>query len=353
MIKHAGPTELLDTLNYGNAYIHHDASVNLTAIIALHNTQLGPAIGGCRCLTYKAFDAALNDALKLGQAMTLKAAIHGLAHGGGKAVILAPEQIEDRGAFFASFGRFVNQLSGQYITAVDSGTTQDDMEFIAQETEHVLASSKFNTPCNPSYYTALGVIKAIQGAALYCFGHDDLSNLKVAVQGLGQVGMYLCENLNALGAQLIVSDIDTEQLDQVCSRFEVEVVNPGEIYAMPVDVFSPCALGGVLNHETCQKIQAKIVAGSANNQCEKLFETSMLLNQKGIIYIPDYLSNGGGLIHVAGLYAHNTEAQVLEKIDHIKHTTQNLLLEAEKHQQSMEHIAYDLALHALLPTTAA
>ena len=352
MIKNAGPVKLLDALGYGDAYIHHDASVNLTAIIALHNTQLGSAIGGCRCLTYQDFDAALNDALKLGHAMTLKAAIHSLAHGGGKAVILAPEHIEDRGAFFARFGRFVNQLSGQYITAVDSGTTQDDMEFIAQETEYVLASSKFNTPCNPSYYTALGVIKAIQGAALYCFGHDDLSTLKIAVQGLGQVGMYLCEKLIALGAQLVVTDTNTQQIDQVCERFEVDVVNAEEIYAMPVDVFSPCALGGILNHDTCQKIQAKIIAGSANNQCETLFETSMLLNQKGIIYIPDYLSNGGGLIHVAGLYARHSEAWMLEKINHIKHTTQNLLLEAEKNDQSMEQIAYDLALHALLPTTA-
>jgi leucine dehydrogenase len=274
----------------------HDAAARLRAIIAIHNTNLGPALGGCRMRPYEDEDAALDDVLRLSRGMTYKAAIADLALGGGKAVVLADAKRDKSEALLRAFGRAVERLGGRYITAEDVGTTVPDMDVIRQVTRHV--SGTTSDAGNPSPSTAHGVLIGMQAAAAHAFGSDDLAGRRVAIQGLGGVGHALCRYLHGVRTRLIVTDVNAAAVERAVRDFGAEAVAPDAIYDIEADIFAPCALGGVINDETLKRLKAPIVAGSANNQLAEDRHGRALL-ERGILYAPDYVINAGGLIDVA------------------------------------------------------
>lgn len=282
-----------------------DPDTGLQAIVAIHNLKLGPAIGGCRLYNYENSDAAIRDALRLAHGMSYKAAISNLNHGGGKSVIIAPDSWDgiDRGALFQAFGRFVDGLGGQYVTAEDVGTTVEDMNNIRRQTEHVLGyAPDAGSSGDPSPFTAFGTRRGIEAAAHFKWGSSDLSGRTVAIQGLGSVGTFLAQELHELGAELIVTDIDEQAVADVVERFDATAVAPDSIYGVNCDIFSPCALGAVINDETVDELQCDIVAGASNNQLATE-RHGVELRERGIVYAPDYAINAGGLINVAQEYS--------------------------------------------------
>lgn len=284
---------------YGETHVAVDKASGLRAIVAIHDSTLGPALGGCRFVTYASEGDAFTDALRLARGMTYKAAITGLSHGGGKSVILRPEGDFDRAALFTAFGRFVEGLGGRYITAEDSGTGVGDMQLIRAQTRHVTGVDvAAGGSGDPSPFTALGVRRGIEAAAKHKFGRSDLQGLKVAVQGVGHVGYMLCKELHALGATLFVADIDDAKSEAAVREFGAKKVALTDVASLEVDVYAPCALGGAINDETLAKLRAKVVAGAANNQ---LWQTRHgdELHARGVLYAPDYAINAGGLVNVA------------------------------------------------------
>ncbi len=284
---------------YGETHVCVDKASGLRAIIAIHDSTLGPALGGCRFMRYASESEAFTDALRLARGMTYKAAITGLAHGGGKSVLLKPEGEFDRVALFSAFGRFVEGLGGRYITAEDSGTSPADMAVIRTQTRHVTGISPADGGSgDPSPFTALGVRRGIEAAAKHKFGRSDLQGLKVSIQGVGHVGYYLCKELHALGAQLFVADIDEAKVQTAVDDFGATRVALRDVVGLDVDVYAPCALGGAINDETLSALRAQVVAGAANNQ---LWETRHgdELHKRGVLYAPDYAINAGGLVNVA------------------------------------------------------
>jgi leucine dehydrogenase len=260
----------------------------------IHNTALGPAVGGTRYWSYTTEDDAITDGLRLARGMTYKNALAGLPCGGGKSIILHDSQAVDREKLFRAHGRLVNSLGGKYVTAEDVGTSPADMEYILKETDHVAGLQ--GRSGDPSPHTARGVFRAMQAAAKFKWGHDELSGKTVAIQGCGHVGYFLAGELARVGAKLIVSDVDPAKVKRVVEDHRATAVAPEEIYSVTADVFAPCALGGVLNDETIPKLKAEMVVGAANNQ---LLEPRHgdLLAQRGILYAPDYAANAGGIIN--------------------------------------------------------
>ena len=290
-----------DELRFGALHLKSDASVGLHTIIAVHNLKYGPAIGGCRFLEYENTDAALFDAMRLGRGMTYKAAISGLPHGGGKAVIIRPPNMNgaQREEIFAAFGEFVDSVGGAYITCEDSGTSVSDMNIVKQHTDHVLGyDPSSGSSGDPSPLTAYGVRRGIEAAVKHRYGRDDLDGIRIAMQGVGHVGYYLAKELHNLGAKLIVADLNDEALRVCASEFGAEIVAPDAIYGVDCDIFAPCALGAIINDTTIPQLNCDIVAGASNNQ---LLEQrhGAALKELGILYAPDYAINAGGLINVA------------------------------------------------------
>ena len=286
-------------INHESVHYFCDPAANMRAIVAIHSTALGPAAGGCRLWSYASSGDALTDVLRLSRGMSYKSAIAGLALGGGKAVIMKPPGEFDRERLFLAFGRAVDSLGGKYVTAEDVGCTTNDMEMIARETCHVAGLSKGKAASgDPSPKTAEGVFLALKIAVARRLKRSDLVGLRVAVQGVGHVGFKLCSLLHEAGAKLIVSDIDQHDLHRAETEFGARIVSPDAIYDSDVDVFSPCALGAILNMQTLPRLKAKVVAGAANNQLAD--ETiGPELMKRGILYAPDYVANGGGIINVA------------------------------------------------------
>lgn len=276
-------------------HLAQDPATGLKAIIAIHSTRRGPALGGCRYLAYPDDVSALRDAVRLAQGMSYKAAMAGLEQGGGKAVIIRPPHVEDRGALFEAFGRFIETLNGRYITAVDSGTSSADMDCIAQHTRHVTSTTSAG---DPSPHTAMGVFAGIRATAQARLGSDDLEGLRVAVQGLGHVGYALAELLHAAGAELLVSDLDPGRVRLAVEQMGAQPVSPEALLSTPCDILAPCGLGGVLNAQTVGQLHCAAVAGAANTQLASA-EIADLLEARGILYAPDYVINSGGLIYVA------------------------------------------------------
>lgn len=275
----------------------HDASAGYRGLIAIHNTTLGPALGGTRYWKYATEAEAVVDALRLAKGMTYKAAVAGLSLGGGKSVILAPDGPVDREALFRAHGRFVESLRGRYITAEDVGTSPADMEYVHHETEHV--AGLLGRSGDPSPVTAHGVYRGMKASAKWKYGSDDLGGRTVAIQGCGHVGYYLAKYLAAEGAKLIVTDIAREKVDRVVGEFGAKAVKPEEIYGVQADIFAPCALGAVVNDQTLPQLKVTIIAGGANNVLAEPRHGDAL-EQKGILYAPDYVINAGGLINVNG-----------------------------------------------------
>jgi len=273
-----------------------DEATGLRAIVAIHSTRLGPALGGCRVWPYESEEAALYDVLRLSKGMTYKNAAMGLALGGGKAVIIADSRTQKTPALFEAFGRAVERLGGRYITAEDVGTEPDDMVAVSRVTKHVAGLPA--TSGDPSPATAFGVYSGMRAALRHAFGSDDLTGKRVAVQGLGAVGMSLCERLHEAGAKLVVTDIAQARLDKAVADFGATAVGSDEIYGVDCDVFAPCALGAVVNDATLPRLKARVIAGSANNQLAEPRHADAL-RERGIVYAPDFIINGGGVINVA------------------------------------------------------
>ena len=276
----------------------HDPHVGLKAIIAIHNTSLGPALGGTRMWAYKNEDEALVDVLRLSKGMTYKAAAAGLNLGGGKAVIIGDPKKDKTEGLFRAFGQFVNSLNGKYITAEDVGTNVKDMEYIYMETPWVTGIPKdFGGSGDPSPYTAHGVLMGIKAAAKEKLGTDSLKGMRVAVQGLGNVGSNLVKYLHEEGAKTIVTDIDQNRIKEHAEKYGSTAVGVDEILTVECDILAPCALGAVVNDNTIGKLKCKAIAGGANNQLAEARHGDQL-RELGILYAPDYVINAGGLMNV-------------------------------------------------------
>jgi leucine dehydrogenase len=289
----------LSKYDFGEVHFKLDKATQLRAIVAIHDSRLGPALGGCRFIEYPNDEAAIEDALRLARGMTYKAALAGLAHGGGKSVIIRPKRHFDRVALFRAFGKFIEDLRGHYITAEDSGTGLEDMEIIRTQTKWVTGIDPTHGGSgDPSPFTALGVRRGIEACVKFKLGKDTLKGIHVAVQGVGHVGYYLCKELHAAGAKLTVADIDKHKSERAQREFGAAVTNIDDVAKVACDVFAPCALGSGLNDTTIPHLQAPIVAGAANNQLLEPRHGDDL-HARGILYAPDYAINAGGLVNVA------------------------------------------------------
>ena len=302
-----------------------DEGSNLTAIIAMHSTVLGPSFGGCRMWPYENEEAALTDVLRLSRDMTYKAAICGLPLGGGKSVIIGDPQQDKTPALLAAMGRLVESLNGVYIIADDVGTTLDDLAVMRRATSHTAGTTA--AARQPLAVTAHGVLQALETAVHVALGRPDLAGLKVAVQGLGNVGMPLCADLAERGVELTVSDMDAARLDTARRDFAANVVPAEAIYDQQVDVFAPCALGAILNDDTIPRLTAKIVCGGANNQLLSSSHDGALA-ARGIVYVPDYLVNAGGVIDFHQESIDGSPDAVLAAVDRIGLITRDILARA-------------------------
>ena len=304
-----GIFERVSKTNHEQVVYCNDESTGLKAIIAIHNTTLGPALGGCRMYPYKTEQEALVDALRLSRGMTYKASIANLNLGGGKAVIIGDPNSDKSEVLLRSFGNFVESLNGKYITAEDVGMSVHDMEFIRMETNHVTGIKRaMGGSGDPSILTALGVFVGMKAALKKRLGITSIRDLKVGIQGFGKVGYHLCSNLQKEGAIIYGYDIDKSKLDTVVDEFGVIPVSNKELIGLDLDIFSPCALGAIVNPETIKKMKCSVIAGAANNQLEKESRDSKLLLSKKIMYVPDYVINAGGLMNVANeLKGYNKE----------------------------------------------
>lgn len=310
----------MEKYDYEQLIFCHDKNSGLKAIIAIHDTTLGPALGGARMWPYKSEEEAIEDALRLARGMTYKNAISGLNLGGGKTVIIGDPAKDKNEEMFRALGRYIQSLNGRYITAEDVGTTVEDMDIIYEETDYVTGiSPTFGSSGNPSPVTAYGVYLGMKASAKVAFGSDSLKEKRIAVQGLGNVAYHLCKHLHEEGAKLIVSDINQERVERAVKEFGAIAVEPNEIYEQEVDIFSPCALGAIINDETIPQLKAKVIAGSANNQLKES-RHGQILHEKGIIYAPDYVINAGGVINVADeLYGYNRE-RAMKRVETIYDT---------------------------------
>ncbi len=287
---------LLEKHDYGGVHIGRDAASGMCCIVAIHDTRLGPAIGGCRFLPYADERDAVIDALRLARGMTYKAALAGLPHGGGKTVMLRPDKLFDRAALFRAFGRFIDGLGGRYFTAEDSGTGIEDMEIVRGVTRQVVGTGGGSG--DPSPFTALGVRRGIEACVKMRLGKSSLEGIHVAVQGVGHVGYHLCKELHEQGATLSVADVDPLKAERAQREHGATVVPIERIFDVACDVLAPCALGSALNDDTIPRIRSTIVAGAANNQLAEPRHGDDL-HSRGILYAPDYAINAGGLINVA------------------------------------------------------
>jgi leucine dehydrogenase len=292
--------KLFETLaDYGHEQIvfWSEPELGYKGIIAIHDTTLGPALGGTRFWTYASDEEAIIDALRLSRGMTYKSAVAGVALGGGKSVIIGDNRTRDREMIFRAHGRAVESLGGRYITAEDVGTSVDDMEFVRMETDAVVGV--YGGSGDPSPVTAYGTYQGIRATVERKFGTPSLEGKHVLVQGLGNVGYHLCAFLHDEGARLTVTDIDEGRIARVRDDFDAAVVGPDEIYGIEADVYAPCALGATINDDTLKVLRVQVVAGAANNQLAQP-RNGDELHERGILYAPDYVINAGGLINVYG-----------------------------------------------------
>lgn len=322
----------LQTAGHEQVVICSDPKTGLRAIIAIHDTTLGPALGGTRMWMYKSEDAALKDVLRLSRGMTYKAAISGLNLGGGKAVIIGDPRTDKTEPLFRSFGRFVDGLAGRYITAEDVGMEVQNMEWIYSETKYVTGiPESMGGSGNPSPVTAYGVYMGVKAAAKKAYGSDSLEGKKIALQGAGHVASYFAKHAASEGAKIYLTDIFEDKASQLANEVGAEIVAPDEIYSLDVDIFTPCALGGVVNDNTIEQFKCAVVAGGANNILDDENLHGQMLLDKGIIYAPDYVINAGGIINISSeLEGYNREL-AMQNTQKIYDTTLKVLAYSDEH----------------------
>lgn len=332
--------DYLEEHDYEQLVFCQDKKTGLKSIIAIHDTTLGPALGGMRIFDYKSEEDAIEDALRLAKGMTYKNSAAGLNLGGGKAVVLGdPDKIKSE-EFFRTFGRFVEGLAGRYITAEDMNTTPQDMAYIKDETDHVVGLA--DQSGDPSIVTSYGVLKGITAGINEVYGDDSLEGKVMAIQGLGAVGYKICEHLHAAGAKLYVTDIRKDYIEQVVEEFDATAVAPDEIYKVEADVFVPCAMGAIINDFTIEQLQCKIIAGSANNQLAEE-KHGDILKEKKILYIPDFVINSGGAINVYEEMRGYNEERAMERAGKIYDTIKKIIELSKKENISTNSAAVLMA----------
>jgi len=316
--------------NHEQIVFCNDKDTGLKAIIGIHNTVLGPALGGTRMWQYNSEWEALNDVLRLSRGMTFKSAITGLNLGGGKAVIIGDARTQKTPELMKRFGEFVHSLSGRYITAEDVGMATSDMDLVRTVTPYVTGISEaIGGAGNPSPITAYGVFMGMKAAAKYAYGSDILEDKVVYVQGIGNVGEALVENLSNEGAKIYISDINEKRLEEVRDKYSCEIYTGDNIYAEQMDIYAPCALGATVNDQTIDLLKAKVIAGAANNQLADENKHGTLLREKGIVYAPDFLINAGGIINVYAELENYDRKEIVRKTENIYNTTLEILTNAE------------------------
>jgi leucine dehydrogenase len=322
----------------------NDKDTGLKAIIGIHNTVLGPALGGTRMWNYANEWEALNDVLRLSRGMSFKSSISGLNLGGGKAVIIGDAKTLKTPELMRKFGEYVHSLSGKYITAEDVGMETKDMDTVREVTPYVTGiSEEKGGSGNPSPITAYGVFMGLKAASKYRFGSDNLEGKKVLVQGIGHVGEVLVQHLTESGALVTISDINEDRLHQVSSKYGAKILTGEDVYSAEVDIYAPCALGATINDATINKIKAQVIAGAANNQLANEVIHGAILKEKGILYAPDFLINAGGVINVYSELANLTRAQVMEKTENIYNTSLEIFKFAETNNITPHQAAMSIA----------
>ncbi len=307
--------------------------VGLKAFIAIHSTTLGPALGGTRMWMYKNEKEALRDVLRLSRGMTYKAAISGLNLGGGKAVIIGDPHKEKNETLFRAFGRFIDGLGGRYITAEDVGMSEQDMEWIYSETKYVTGIPKaMGGSGDPSPVTAYGVYMGMKSAAKKAYGSDSLNGKRIAIQGAGNVASHLARYISNENATLFITDIYRKKAEKIATECSATFVEPDDIYGLDVDIFSPCALGGVVNDDTLPILKCDIIAGGANNILEDEKSHGEMLDDRGILYAPDYVINAGGIINISSELEGYNQDLAMRKTSRIYDTVNDILAYAEKHE---------------------
>ena len=355
MIETSPETRTVSLFDEMNAHEHEqvvfcsDPSTGLKAIIALHNTVLGPGMGGTRMWNYATEQEAVRDVLRLSRGMTFKNAIAGLNIGGGKAVIMGDvRQLKDE-AFMRRFGRFVDSLGGRYWTAEDMNMTTRDMEYIRMETPYVAGlPESMGGSGDPSPVTAYGVYMGMKAAAKEAYGSDSLVGKKVVVQGTGHVGSHLVDYLIKEGAKVGISDIFEEKVAQITKKHKVEVIASEDIYHADMDIYAPCAMGATLNDETISDLRCAVVAGGANNQLDQEDKNGEMLRERGIIYAPDFLINSGGITNVYyEQQGNHNRDRVMAQTERIYDVCLDVIGYAEKNQVTTHKAALDLAVRRI------
>lgn len=349
-------TKALETVQEGSIFgqithmdherlvICHDAATGLKALIGIHNTTLGPALGGTRMWNYASESEAITDVLRLSRGMTFKNSLAGLNLGGGKAVIIGNPSLKNE-AFLRRFGRFIESLGGRYVTAEDVNMNTSDMEYISMETSHVTGLPQIKGGAgDPSPVTGYGVYVGMKAAAKKAFGSDDLKGKRIVVQGVGQVGKYLIEHLVKENAEVLVTDIFEDKLKKVARETGTRAVDPELIYDLDMDIYAPCALGATINDDTIERLKCAVIAGGANNQLEDEEKHGKILLEKGIIYAPDFLINAGGVINVGAEYLGDYQREtVYMQTEKIYDTCLTILEKSEKDQIPAQQAAIQAA----------
>ncbi len=330
--------------NHEQIVFCNDKDTGLKAIIGIHNTVLGPALGGTRMWNYANEWEALNDVLRLSRGMTFKSAISGLNLGGGKAVIIGDSKIDKTDEMILKFGEYVNSLSGRYITAEDVGTTTNDMDAIRTKTPYVTGvSESIGGSGNPSPVTAYGVYMGMKAAAKYRFGTDNLAGKRILVQGIGHVGETLVSHLVKEGAIVQITDINAARVEEVAKKYNVAIFEGSDVYSADVDIYAPCALGATINDDTVYRINASVIAGAANNQLSNESVHGKILKERGIAYAPDFLINAGGIINVYGEIVKYAEGEAMRRTENIYNTTLDIFSVADERNITTQQAAMSIA----------
>ena len=339
----------MTNMQHEQIVVCQDNETGLKAIIAIHDTTLGPALGGTRMWNYSNEIDAFNDVLRLSRGMTYKAAITGLNLGGGKAVIIGDAKKDKSESLMRKFGEFVDSLGGKYITAEDVGMTTEDMKYVRSKTKFVTGIPKsMGGSGDPSPVTAYGVYMGMKASAKYKWGNDNLENKTIVVQGIGHVGETLVKYLIKEGADVIINDIDQNKINSCIEKYNVKSVTEEHLYSLKMDIYAPCALGATINPTTLSQLKCAIIAGAANNQLENESRDSVLCSKKGICYAPDFLINAGGLINVYSELKGYNQEKALDQTKSIYNTTLEIFREAELNGITTNEAALNIAKNRIL-----